>query len=238
MTEDPAIEDYCAGAASATAFRSHIATRKSNASWFVISRVCFVQASHRRTTPVRRRGASQCSRRDRPGGADPKMPIGPETCAGITLRRWSYPPSQRIERSHRADDVYVPFPAGRAELAPSGSSCRSTPASSCRTRRSAAFRSCAVRLNHETAALAARENRDGTAAGRKLSHRSPLISSISWTSARRDTSRSLVFARQSEMGRFVPLLEKPQRSAGFAVLAAPDMPSVLVELGCLSNPRG
>ena len=38
------------------------------------------------------------------------------------------------------------------------------------------------------------------------------------------------------MGRIVPLLEKPQRSAGFAVLTAPDIPSALVELGCLSNP--
>jgi N-acetylmuramoyl-L-alanine amidase len=32
------------------------------------------------------------------------------------------------------------------------------------------------------------------------------------------------------------LLENPQRSAGFVVLSAPDIPSALVELGCLSNP--
>ncbi len=32
------------------------------------------------------------------------------------------------------------------------------------------------------------------------------------------------------------MLENPQRSAAFAVLTAPDIPSVLVELGCLSNP--
>ena len=92
--------------------------------------------------------------------------------------------------------------------------------------------------DRETAALAARENRDDFAAGRKLSHRSPMIGSILLDLSRRDTNnRSLAFARQviAEMGRFVPLLEKPQRSAGFAVLAAPDMPSVLVELGCLSN---
>jgi N-acetylmuramoyl-L-alanine amidase len=35
----------------------------------------------------------------------------------------------------------------------------------------------------------------------------------------------------------VALLEHPQRSADFAVLTAPDIPSALVELGCLSNPR-
>jgi len=34
----------------------------------------------------------------------------------------------------------------------------------------------------------------------------------------------------------VVLLERPQRSADFAVLTAPDIPSALVELGCLSNP--
>jgi N-acetylmuramoyl-L-alanine amidase len=33
------------------------------------------------------------------------------------------------------------------------------------------------------------------------------------------------------------LLEHPQRSADFVVLTAPDVPSVLVELGCLSNPQ-
>ena len=31
------------------------------------------------------------------------------------------------------------------------------------------------------------------------------------------------------------LLDRPQRLADFAVLTAPDIPSVLVELGCLSN---
>jgi N-acetylmuramoyl-L-alanine amidase len=65
-----------------------------------------------------------------------------------------------------------------------------------------------------------------------------VIGSILLDLSRRDTNnRSLTFAREvvDEMGRLVPLLEKPHRSAGFAVLAAPDMPSALVELGCLSN---
>ncbi len=34
----------------------------------------------------------------------------------------------------------------------------------------------------------------------------------------------------------VELLERPHRYAGFAVLKAPDVPSVLVEMGFLSNP--
>jgi N-acetylmuramoyl-L-alanine amidase len=38
-------------------------------------------------------------------------------------------------------------------------------------------------------------------------------------------------------GRSLPLLDNPKRSAGFAVLRAPDVPSVLIETGFLSNPR-
>ena len=56
---------------------------------------------------------------------------------------------------------------------------------------------------------------------------------------RRQTSNlSIVLARRvvAELGREAVLLENPQRLADFAVLTAPDVPSALVELGCLSNP--
>jgi N-acetylmuramoyl-L-alanine amidase len=93
--------------------------------------------------------------------------------------------------------------------------------------------------DRETAALAARENRADVVGGVNLSRQPPEISSILLDLARRQTgNRSLEMAHfvVTELGRTVPLLEKPHRSAGFAVLTAPDMPSVLVELGCLSNP--
>jgi N-acetylmuramoyl-L-alanine amidase len=35
----------------------------------------------------------------------------------------------------------------------------------------------------------------------------------------------------------MPELDHPERSAGFVVLTAPDIPSVLVKPGCLSNPQ-
>jgi N-acetylmuramoyl-L-alanine amidase len=35
----------------------------------------------------------------------------------------------------------------------------------------------------------------------------------------------------------LPLLENPKRSANFAVLRAPDVPSLLIETGFLSNPQ-
>jgi len=93
--------------------------------------------------------------------------------------------------------------------------------------------------DREAAALAARENRADIVGGINLSRQPPEIGSILLDLARRQTSnRSLGVARLvvAALGRSVPLLEKPHRSAGFAVLTAPDMPSVLVELGCLSHP--
>src|SRR5205823_14563110 len=93
--------------------------------------------------------------------------------------------------------------------------------------------------DRETAALAARENKDDFVAGIKLSQQRRDIAPILLDMARRQTNNgSLALAHTivAELGRAVPLLEKPQRAAGFAVLTAPDMPSVLVELGCLSNP--
>lgn len=93
--------------------------------------------------------------------------------------------------------------------------------------------------DRETAALAVRENKDDFLVGLHLSRQPPVIGAILLDLARRQTNnQSLILARAivEELGRAVPLLEKPHREAGFAVLTAPDIPSVLVELGCLSNP--
>jgi N-acetylmuramoyl-L-alanine amidase len=92
--------------------------------------------------------------------------------------------------------------------------------------------------DRETAALAERENRDDFIAGLKLSRQPREIGTILLDLARRQTNnRSLTFAGAvvGELGRTVPLLDKPHRAAGFVVLTAPDIPSALVELGCLSN---
>ena len=51
---------------------------------------------------------------------------------------------------------------------------------------------------------------------------------------------SVRFARDVMLGeikREARLLGRPWRSAGFAVLKAPDVPSVLLELGYISNPE-
>lgn len=93
--------------------------------------------------------------------------------------------------------------------------------------------------DHETAALAARENRGELVDGVDLARQSRVIGQILLDLARRQTmNRSLALAQDvvAELEHNVVLLEKPHRSAGFAVLTAPDIPSVLVEIGTLSNP--
>jgi N-acetylmuramoyl-L-alanine amidase len=90
----------------------------------------------------------------------------------------------------------------------------------------------------EAAALAARENKADLIAGIDLSRHEPVVSEILFDLARRQTNNlSIRFARDlvSELGSEVRLLNNSHRSAGFVVLKAPDIPSALVELGCLSN---
>jgi N-acetylmuramoyl-L-alanine amidase len=91
----------------------------------------------------------------------------------------------------------------------------------------------------EAAALAARENRADIIAGIDLSVENKEVLSILIDLAQRETmNRSAVLAGSlvGELGQDIPLLpNRPHRFAGFAVLKAPDIPSVLLELGYLSN---
>ncbi len=92
--------------------------------------------------------------------------------------------------------------------------------------------------DREAAALAARENQADRIAGIDLSKHDPEVSGILIDLARRQTNNlSIQLAQElvAELGRHVPMLTNSHRSAGFAVLKAPDIPSALVEIGCLSN---
>ncbi len=90
------------------------------------------------------------------------------------------------------------------------------------------------------ARLAERENRSDVAAGVDLGRAGKSVSSILLDLVKRETragsARISSLIVRSARNR-VRLLRKPQRSANFAVLRAPDVPSVLVELGFLTNPH-
>jgi N-acetylmuramoyl-L-alanine amidase len=91
----------------------------------------------------------------------------------------------------------------------------------------------------EASALADRENKADLIAGVNLARQAPDVASILFDLAQRETmNRSVRLAIQLVQGlqKETLLLPRSHRFAGFAVLKAPDVPSVLIELGYLSNP--
>ena len=90
----------------------------------------------------------------------------------------------------------------------------------------------------EAAALAERENKADVIAGLNLVEHSREVSDILINLAQRESmNRSSEFATfmVQEMKNSVQLVDNTHRFAGFAVLKAPDVPSVLLEMGYLSN---
>ncbi len=92
----------------------------------------------------------------------------------------------------------------------------------------------------EAAALAEKENKSDLIAGVDLSTNSKEVTDILIDLAQRESMNEssrfagVLVGKLSGVGRLLP---NSHRFAGFAVLKAPDVPSVLVELGFLSNQR-
>jgi N-acetylmuramoyl-L-alanine amidase len=94
--------------------------------------------------------------------------------------------------------------------------------------------------DEQTAALARTENSADRFIGRKWQGTSPQVSQILASLVRQETRvGSVRIARRlvGSLDQDLPMLPNPARHAGFVVLKAADIPSVLVEMGFMSNPR-
>lgn len=107
------------------------------------------------------------------------------------------------------------------------------------------FRGASVYTLSETASdreaqmLADKENRVDKIGGIDIRGEDERIASILIDLTQRDTmnqSRRLAGLLIRDLGKVTDLIPRPQRSAGFAVLTAADVPSVLIEMGYLSSP--
>jgi len=91
----------------------------------------------------------------------------------------------------------------------------------------------------QTAKLAARENKADLIAGIELEVEDAAAMDILVDLARRNTQNQSKYFANTLVNKFqsasIKTLKRPHRSANFAVLKAPEIPSVLVEAGFMSN---
>ena len=108
------------------------------------------------------------------------------------------------------------------------------------------LRGATVYTNSDTAsddlalAVARNENLSDAVAGLVVESQNAEVSDILIDLMRRETQTFSVNLAKTVLGKFegkIKLINNPHRSARFMVLRAPDVPSILVELGYLSNPQ-
>ena len=90
----------------------------------------------------------------------------------------------------------------------------------------------------QTAALAQRENAADRFGGPSFRNTPPDVARILSSLVRQETRRGSARMARGVVGEFghsLPLLQNPSRHAAFMVLKAADIPSVLVEMGFMSN---
>lgn len=92
----------------------------------------------------------------------------------------------------------------------------------------------------QTAALARRENSADRFAGPAFRDQPPEVARILASLVRQETRNGSAKMQHTLVGALdqnLPMLQNPARHASFMVLKAADIPSVLVEMGFMSNPQ-
>ena len=147
-----------------------------------------------------------------------------------------------IVRLTRNRDIYVPLRDrfGKAESAGAALfiSLHADTIKNRRVRGASVYTLSEKASDSEAEALATKENRSDIIAGVDLTEQSDTVASYLIDLRQRHTmNQSAHFARfmVDNLAKDIRLLRNTHRFAGFAVLKSPDVPSVLVELGYLSN---
>ncbi len=142
----------------------------------------------------------------------------------------------------RARDVFIPLPERVAIAQRNGAalfvSMHADALTDSRVRGASVYTLSDTASDAQTAALARREN-SVDRLGARFQDMPPDVANILSSLVRRETRRGSAVMARHVVGAFEPrigMLSTPARHARFAVLKAPDVPSVLVEMGFMSNP--
>jgi len=144
----------------------------------------------------------------------------------------------------RARDVFIPLEERVAKAQSAGAalfvSMHADALNDHAVRGASVYTLSATASDAQTAALAQRENSADRFVGRTYQGVSPQVQRILASLVRRETrigSARIAGDLVHQFDRDLPMLDRPERHAGFVVLQAADIPSVLVEMGFMSNPR-
>ncbi len=160
---------------------------------------------------------------------------------GLKLRRELEDAGYRVVMT-RSDDTFIPLP-DRVRIAKAAKSAlfisiHADSAPGTDARGATVYTLSEVASDREAARLAAKENKAGLLAGVNLSDASPDVANILLDLAQRETmnvSAEFATTLQRELRDDVPFKTEGHRFAGFVVLKAADVPSVLFETGYLSS---
>jgi N-acetylmuramoyl-L-alanine amidase len=147
----------------------------------------------------------------------------------------------RVELT-RDKDVYIPlrdrFKLARDDSADLFISLHADSHANSKTRGASVYTLSETASDSEAEALAAKENKSDVIAGVDLTNESKLVTGILIDLAQRETTNlSARFAKMlvKSLKKDTLMLEQSHRYAGFAVLKAPDIPSILLEMGYISS---